>query len=126
VTANLPSPPCTVLEVHAGVITHRLGKFSPLVCRDHASAMPPAFGIAARGMKSQPASAGTMKPWMSRRARIGGAQQPSSATSPAPARTSVGAEGTADHARKITTSVSPFYANTFYPNTFRVLTYGRQ
>jgi outer membrane protein assembly factor BamB len=39
---------------------------------------------------------------------------------------SVGAEGTADHAKKITTSVSPFYANTFYPNTFRVLTYGRQ
>jgi hypothetical protein len=38
----------------------------------------------------------------------------------------VGAEGTADHARKITTSVSPFYANTFYPTTFRVLTYGRQ
>lgn len=37
----------------------------------------------------------------------------------------VGAEGSADFGKKITTSVSPFYANTFFPNSFRVLTYGR-
>jgi hypothetical protein len=38
----------------------------------------------------------------------------------------VTAEGAADYAKKITTSVSPYYANTFYPNSFRVLTYGRR
>ena len=37
----------------------------------------------------------------------------------------VTAEGSADYARKITTSVSPWYANTFFPNTFKVLTYSR-
>jgi hypothetical protein len=35
----------------------------------------------------------------------------------------VTAEGSADGAKKILTSVSPFYANTFFPNTFVVLTY---
>jgi len=37
----------------------------------------------------------------------------------------VTAEGSADYAKKITTTVSPWYANTFFPNTFRVLTYSR-
>ncbi len=37
----------------------------------------------------------------------------------------VTAEGSADFAKKITTSVSPWYANTFIPNTFKVLTYSR-
>lgn len=36
---------------------------------------------------------------------------------------SVTAEGTADAGKRILTSVSPFYANTFYPNSFTVLTY---
>ena len=36
----------------------------------------------------------------------------------------VAAEGTADAGKKILTAVSPFYANTFFPNTFTVLTYG--
>lgn len=35
----------------------------------------------------------------------------------------VTAEGSADAAKKITTSVSPYYANTFFPNTFKVLVY---
>ncbi|RJG20734.1 YncE family protein [Massilia cavernae] len=39
---------------------------------------------------------------------------------------SFAAEGSADHARKITTTVSPFYANTFFPNTFTVMTYSRK
>ena len=38
----------------------------------------------------------------------------------------VGGEGSADAGKKILTSVSPFYANTFFPNTFTVLTYARQ
>lgn len=37
----------------------------------------------------------------------------------------VTAEGSADYAKKITTSVSPWYANTFFPNTFKVLIYSR-
>ena len=37
----------------------------------------------------------------------------------------VTAEGTADAAKKITTSVAPWYANTFFPNTFKVLTYAK-
>jgi hypothetical protein len=37
----------------------------------------------------------------------------------------VGAEGSADHAKKITTAVSPFYANTFCRNAFRALTCGK-
>ena len=37
----------------------------------------------------------------------------------------VTAEGSADYAKKITTTVSPYYANTFYPNTFKVLTYSK-
>jgi hypothetical protein len=37
----------------------------------------------------------------------------------------VTAEGSADFAKKVTTSVSPYYANTFYPNTFKVLTYSK-
>ena len=37
----------------------------------------------------------------------------------------VTAEGSADFAKKITTTVSPWYANTFVPNTFKVLTYSR-
>ena len=37
----------------------------------------------------------------------------------------VTAEGSADYARKITTSVSPYYANTFFPDRFFVLTYGK-
>jgi hypothetical protein len=37
----------------------------------------------------------------------------------------VTAEGTADPSKKILTAVSPFYANTIFPNTFTVLTYGK-
>jgi hypothetical protein len=37
----------------------------------------------------------------------------------------VAAEGSADYAKKVTTSVSPYYANTFFPNTFKVLVYSR-
>ena len=37
----------------------------------------------------------------------------------------VTAEGSADYAKKITATVSPWYANTFYRNTFKVLTYSR-
>ena len=37
----------------------------------------------------------------------------------------VTAEGSADYAKKITTTVSPWYANTFFPNTFKVLIYSR-
>jgi hypothetical protein len=37
----------------------------------------------------------------------------------------VTAEGSADYAKKVTTSVSPFYANTFFPNTFKVLVYAK-
>jgi hypothetical protein len=36
------------------------------------------------------------------------------------------AEGSADASKKILTAVSPFYANTFFPNTFTVLTYGEK
>jgi hypothetical protein len=35
------------------------------------------------------------------------------------------AEGSADMTKKISTSVSPWYANTFFPNTFKVLTYSK-
>ena len=38
----------------------------------------------------------------------------------------VTAEGSADFAKKITTGVSPFYANTFFPDSFVVLTYSRR
>jgi hypothetical protein len=37
----------------------------------------------------------------------------------------VTAEGSADYAKKITTSVSPYYANTFFTDKFYVLTYGK-
>ncbi len=37
----------------------------------------------------------------------------------------VTAEGSADPSKKILTAVSPFYANTFFPNTFTVLSYGK-
>ncbi len=37
----------------------------------------------------------------------------------------VTAEGSADYAKKITTSVSPYYANTFFPDRFFVLTYSK-
>ncbi len=37
----------------------------------------------------------------------------------------VTAEGTADPSKKILTAVSPFYANTVFPNTYTVLTYGK-
>jgi hypothetical protein len=37
----------------------------------------------------------------------------------------VAAEGSADFAKKVTTTVSPYYANTFFPNTFKVLTYSK-
>ncbi|APW40594.1 hypothetical protein RD110_09640 [Rhodoferax koreense] len=37
----------------------------------------------------------------------------------------VTAEGSADYSKKITTSVSPYYANTFFPDRFFVLTYSR-
>ncbi|MDB5847387.1 MAG: hypothetical protein JWP29_1139 [Rhodoferax sp.] len=35
------------------------------------------------------------------------------------------AEGSADYTKKITTSVSPYYANTFFPDRFFVLTYSK-
>ncbi len=35
------------------------------------------------------------------------------------------AEGSAEAGKKILTAVSPFYANTFFPNTFTLLTFGR-
>ena len=35
----------------------------------------------------------------------------------------VTSEGSADYSKKITTSVSPYYANTFFPNKFAILTY---
>ena len=35
----------------------------------------------------------------------------------------VTSEGSADYSKKVTTSVSPFYANTFFPDGFVVLTY---
>ena len=38
---------------------------------------------------------------------------------------SIIADGSADFGKKITTSVSPFYANTFRDNSFRVLVYGQ-
>lgn len=38
---------------------------------------------------------------------------------------SVMAEGSADMSKKIITTVGPFYANTFRPNTFTVLTFGK-
>ena len=38
----------------------------------------------------------------------------------------VTAEGTADAGKKILTAVSPFYANTFFPDTFTVMTFGRK
>ncbi|MFB9266589.1 YncE family protein [Bradyrhizobium erythrophlei] len=38
---------------------------------------------------------------------------------------SVTAEGTADLSKKVVTSVSPFYANVFFRNTFKVLTYAK-
>ncbi len=37
----------------------------------------------------------------------------------------VTAEGAADYAKKVTTSVSPYYANSFFPNTFKVLVYSK-
>jgi hypothetical protein len=37
----------------------------------------------------------------------------------------VTAEGSADPSKKIIAAVSPFYANTIYPNTYTVLTYSR-
>jgi hypothetical protein len=37
----------------------------------------------------------------------------------------VTAEGSADYSKKITTSVSPYYANTFFVERFFVLTYGK-
>ena len=38
----------------------------------------------------------------------------------------VTSEGSADYSNKITTSVSPYYANTFFPDRFVVLTYSRR
>ena len=38
----------------------------------------------------------------------------------------VTAEGSADYAKKVTTSVSPYYANTFFADTFVVLTYAKR
>lgn len=38
----------------------------------------------------------------------------------------VTSEGSADYAKTVTTSVSPFYANTFFPDGFVVLTYSRR
>ena len=35
------------------------------------------------------------------------------------------AEGTANAEKKINTAVSPYYANTFFPNTFRVITFSK-
>jgi hypothetical protein len=37
---------------------------------------------------------------------------------------SVTVEGSADFAKKVNTGVGPFYPNTFFPNTFQVITYG--
>ena len=37
----------------------------------------------------------------------------------------VGSEGSADFSKKVNTAVSPFYANTFFPNRFMILTYSR-
>lgn len=37
----------------------------------------------------------------------------------------VTSEGSADYSKKITTSVSPYYANTFFNDRFTVLTYGK-
>jgi len=37
----------------------------------------------------------------------------------------VTAEGSADYSKKITTSVSPYYANTFFADRFFVLTYSK-
>lgn len=37
----------------------------------------------------------------------------------------VTSEGSADYGKKITTSVSPYYANVFFPDRFTVLTYGK-
>ena len=36
---------------------------------------------------------------------------------------SITANGTSDAGKKINTAVSPYYINTVFPNTFRVLTY---
>lgn len=38
---------------------------------------------------------------------------------------SITANGTSDAGKKINTAVSPYYINTVFPNTFRVLTYGK-
>ena len=38
----------------------------------------------------------------------------------------VTAEGTADFAKKITTTVSPWYANVFFPDTFKILVYAKK
>ena len=38
---------------------------------------------------------------------------------------SMSAEGAADFGKKINTAISPFYANTFFPNTFAVYTFGK-
>ena len=38
----------------------------------------------------------------------------------------VGGAGSADASKKILTSVSPFYANTFFSDTFTVLPFARQ
>ncbi|WP_175782644.1 YncE family protein [Burkholderia anthina] len=38
----------------------------------------------------------------------------------------VAAEGSADTAKPISTVVSPFYANTFFPNTYTVMAFGKQ
>lgn len=38
----------------------------------------------------------------------------------------ISAEGSADASKKITTSVSPFYANTFFDNTFSVFTFTKK
>jgi hypothetical protein len=37
---------------------------------------------------------------------------------------SVTAEGSADFGKKVNAAVGPFYPNTFFPNTFQVITYG--
>jgi hypothetical protein len=39
---------------------------------------------------------------------------------------SITAEGSADFSKKVNTAVGPFYPNTFFPNTFRVLTYTKR
>ena len=39
---------------------------------------------------------------------------------------SFSAQGSADYAKPVSTSVSPFYANTFVPGTFTVLTFARR